>query len=82
MRHAEQLRVEHFGRLAGEMARRGGLREAMDPEQARDILLALTSPSLGAYFLHDRGWSVSRWRDWLLGCLIEQLLPPAGGSAP
>jgi hypothetical protein len=73
----------NLGAFARALADHGALRPGLDARQAADVLLVLSSPHVHHLLRHDRGWSVERYRDWLLDTLTSTLLPDAGGrSAP
>src|SRR6266511_4013718 len=73
----------NLGAFARALADHGALRPGLDAQQAADVLLVLSSPHVHHLLRRDRGWSVERYRDWLLDTLTSTLLPDAGGrSAP
>lgn len=69
---AEQRRIETFGRVVSDLARRGGLR--LDEARATDVLLLLFSPFVYHDLTTGRGWSHQDCRDFLLDILAQQLL--------
>ena len=69
-------RQEGQGRIAGALARSGALRSGMRARDAGDLVHALASPELYGLLVVDRGWSVERYRAWLTGTLLDQLLAP------
>src|SRR6266496_2747645 len=78
--HATAVNLGAFVRA---LADHGALRPGLDAQQAADVLLVLSSPHVHHLLRRDRGWSVERYRDWLLDTLTSTLLPDAGGrSAP
>src|SRR6266496_4430979 len=73
----------NLGAFARALTDHGALRPGLDAQQAADVLLVLSSPHVHHLLRRDRGWSVERYRDWLLDTLTSTLLPDAGGrSAP
>jgi hypothetical protein len=52
----------------------------MREREAADIIHALMSPEVYGLLVVDRGWSAERYERWLTGTLVDQLLPPIGGS--
>lgn len=74
---AERRRVEGYGFVVAELAKKGGLRRGLSPRRARDILLTLLSPDTYQRLAADRGWSVGECRRWLHDVLRQQLLADA-----
>jgi hypothetical protein len=67
----------NLGAFARALVDHGALRPGMDARQAADVLLVLSSPHVHHLLRHDRGWTVDRYRDWLLDTLTRMLLPDA-----
>ncbi len=76
---AEQARQRDQGQeqVARSLARSGALRPGLGERDAADIIHALMSPEVYRLLVGDRGWDPDRYRQWLAGALICQLLPPA-----
>lgn len=74
---AEVARQRHEGqqRIAHTLARSGALRPGLHERAAADIIHALASPEVYGLLVLDRDWTTERYRKWLTGILIEQLLP-------
>ena len=74
---AEVARQRHEGqqRIARSLARSGSLRPGLRERDAADIIHALASPEVYGLLVLDRGWSAERYRTWLTGLLMDQLLP-------
>ncbi len=70
----------NLGALARALAGHGALRPGLDAEQAADILFVLSSPHVHHLLCHDRGWTATRYRDWLLELLTRELLPSPDAS--
>ena len=75
---AEQTRQRDHGQveIARSLARVGALRPGLRERDAADIIHALMSPEVYRLLVGDRGWDTDRYRQWLAGALIGQLLPP------
>src|SRR6266508_3938256 len=81
--HGAHATAVNLGAFARALTDHGALRPGLDAQQAADVLLVLSSPHVHHLLRRDRGWSVERYRDWLLDTLTSTLLPDAGGrSAP
>ena len=53
------------------------LRAGIGPEEALDVLWALTSYELFRLLVRDCGWRPDRYEAWLTEMLAERLLEPA-----
>ena len=62
--------------VARSLARAGALRPELRERDAADIVHAFLSPELYRLLVIDRGWRNDRYRAWLTGVLVDQLLPP------
>ena len=75
---AELVARAHADRLANlrvvvdALARNGTLR--VPKKEAAETVWALTSPELHQLLVHERGWSRTRYRDWLADSLAALLL--------
>lgn len=79
----ERVRSE---RVRDQQRRREGMREfvalvrptalAVDAETAADVVWALTEPRLYLGLVRERGWTVERYRQWLVEQLTSGLLLP------
>lgn len=74
-------RQEGQGALARSLAGAGALRAKLRERDAGDIIHALMSPEMYRLLVVDRGWLPERYEKWLTETLVDQLLPPATGSA-
>jgi len=74
---AERRRVEAYGFVVAELAKKGGLRKGLSLRHARDILLTLLSADTFQRLAGDRGWSVAECRRWLHDVVGQQLLAEA-----
>ena len=63
--------------IARSLARGGALRPELRERDAADLIHALLSPELYRLLVVDRGWKPERYRPWLTGLLVEQLLATA-----
>ena len=70
---AEQ-RFTGYREAARELARRGGLRNHLGPEQAAAAIWSLGHPEIYRFLLQRRGWSTLRYRKWLADELSTALL--------
>ena len=44
-------------------------------DHARDTLWTLTSPEIYELLVLNRGWSIDRYRDWIIRAIIAELSP-------
>jgi AcrR family transcriptional regulator len=65
------------GQIARLLARAGALRPGLKERDAADIIHGLMSPDLYRLLVIDRGWTPSRYEQWLAEALAAQLLPDA-----
>ena len=68
-------RFSGYREAARELARRGGLRPGLAPDQAAATIWALGHPDTYRYLCQRRGWSARRYRRWLTDELAAALLP-------
>lgn len=73
-RKMEKWRLNGQGRFAGQLAERGHLREGLSVDQARDVVFTLCSLSVYEILVIERGWTDSRYREWLASTLGDALL--------
>lgn len=67
-RRANQVRLVTY------LREKGVLRKDLAPEEAADIVWALTSYDLYRALVNERHWTAGRYRDWLAGTLADGLL--------
>lgn len=60
--------------IARALARAGALGPGMRERDAADVIHALLSPELYGLLVVDRRWKPDRYRRWLSGLLVDQLL--------
>lgn len=72
-------RQQGQGQIARCLARADALRPALRERDAADIIHALMSPEVYRLLVRDRGWSPTRYEQWLTDTLIDQLLPAQTG---
>jgi hypothetical protein len=65
----------NLGAFVRALADHGALRPGLDVQEATDILLVQTSPHVHHLLRRGRGWTVQRYREWLIDTLIRTLLP-------
>lgn len=73
----ERRRVEAYGIVAAQLAKKGGLRRGVSVRHATDILLTILSAETYQQLTSDRGcgWSPAKCRKWFNELLGQQLLP-------
>jgi AcrR family transcriptional regulator len=54
--------------------RNGLLRDGLDARKAADMLFALASPQVHHILRRSQGWSVNRYRDWLIETITTTVL--------
>ena len=67
--------MTQFGLLAM-LKRSGRLRAGMSPSEAVAVIWALTGPDQYTQLVFQRGWSPSRYEEWLGDALISMLIQP------
>ncbi|MBW3570343.1 MAG: TetR/AcrR family transcriptional regulator [Gemmatimonadetes bacterium] len=72
-REGEDRRCGGQAPLVREWVRLDALSPGLQEHEAADILWAFTGPDTYRLFIRERGWSVSRYADWLTSAL-QQLL--------
>lgn len=70
----EEQRLTAFGVLADILADRGALAPGLSVADATDVLFALNSFEVFLLLTVTRGWSVSRWEQWLVTTMEATLL--------
>ncbi len=70
------LDMTQFG-LPAMLQRSGRLRAGMSPPEAVAVIWALTGPDQYTQLVFQRGWTPSRYEEWLGDALISMLLQPA-----
>src|SRR6266446_383888 len=61
--------------LASWIASKGPLRDGMSVDDAAAIVWTVASPEVHRLLRAERGWTVERYRDWLVTTLTRTLLP-------
>lgn len=75
-REEQRLRdMTQFG-LPAMLKRSGRLRAGMSPSEAVAVIWALTGPDQYTQLVFQRGWSPSRYEEWLGDALISMLIQP------
>jgi AcrR family transcriptional regulator len=67
-RRANQVRLVTY------LREKGVLRQDLAPEEAADVVWALTSYDLYRALVNERRWPAARYRDWLADTLTDSLL--------
>ena len=66
--------------VAALLKKRGGLRNGLTVDVARDIIWVYNDPGLHFGLVHQRGWSDRRYRTWLFETFSQQLLTSPPGT--
>ncbi len=69
-----EQRLNGAAAFAKLISQKGGLRDGLTRARARDIISIFNDPTLHHVLVSLRGWSQSRYRDWLAESLQRQLL--------
>jgi AcrR family transcriptional regulator len=78
-RHVEVRRRQNQALLVAYLHEQGMLRYGLSPEEATDVLWALTSYDLYRMLVVEQHWPPDRYETWLEHLLIQNLLQPANG---
>jgi AcrR family transcriptional regulator len=76
-RQVESRRHANQARLAAYLEEHGVLRDGLAPEEATDIIWALTSYDLYRALIGERQWPPDRYETWLAATLAAALLAPS-----
>ncbi len=76
-REHQDLRLTQESFLPGALAKSGRLREGLSEEEVLAVIWAFSGNDLYSMLVLDRGWTPSRFQDWLGATLITLLLSPA-----
>lgn len=71
----EDERATGTRQVASFLAERYGLRPRLSVAEAGDLLWALTAPELTDRLVRRRGWSLTRWEQWLGELMADAVLP-------
>lgn len=77
-RDREEQRLKgmtHFG-VQARLKRSGRLRAGISPAEAVEMIWALSGPDQYTQLVFDRGWTPSRYEQWLGDAMINSLLEP------
>jgi AcrR family transcriptional regulator len=74
-RHADAMQ-----RAIAALHARGGLRPALSPKEAVDILYALTGTHVYRALVRERGWSPARYQRWLFEMSRRELLADSAAT--
>lgn len=75
-RQIEARRRQNQAHLTAYLGDHGVLRRDLPPDQATDVLWALTAYDLYRLLVVERGWTPERYEAWLAEVLIQRLLEP------
>jgi hypothetical protein len=73
-------RRDNQAKLISYLRESGALRAGLEPEEAADVLWALTGYDLYREFVIELGWSTKRYGAWLAEVLVQRLLGPESSS--
>jgi hypothetical protein len=73
-RQVESRRRANQTRLVTYLQEQRLLRDDLAPDEATDIIWALTSYDLYRALVGERGWPAGRYEDWLADALADRLL--------
>jgi AcrR family transcriptional regulator len=62
------------GRIARSLARAHALKSGLRERDAADVIHALMSPEVYRLLVGDRGWTPTRYEQWLATTLVQQLI--------
>jgi TetR/AcrR family transcriptional regulator, regulator of autoinduction and epiphytic fitness len=81
-RSREEQRLSGMARyrVADRLGTSGRLRASISPSEAVAIIWSACAPDLYTQLVFDRGWTPSRYEEWLGDALIRILLRPAKGK--
>ena len=66
--------------FARHLAETGCLAAGVDVEHARDVLWTCTAVEVYDLLVHQRGWALTAYADWLESILSASLLDPVAGA--
>lgn len=72
----QDLRLTQEGFLPAALAQTGRLRPSLSQEEVLAVIWALSGTDLYSMMVLDRGWTPSRYEEWLGSTLINLLLSP------
>lgn len=78
-RQIEVRRRQNQALLVAYLHEQGTLRHGLSPEEANDVLWALTSYDLYRMLVVEQRWPPDRYETWLAHLLIQNLLQPVDG---
>lgn len=72
----ETRRLSAVSDVPAMLVRSGRLRPTVSPSEARDVIWAMSGPDWYIQLVFQRGWTPSRYEQWLGDALINLLLQP------
>jgi AcrR family transcriptional regulator len=72
----QELRLTQLGSLSAALDQSGRLRAGMSPAEVLAVIWAMTGSDLFSMLVFERGWTPSRYEEWLGNALISLLLKP------
>jgi hypothetical protein len=73
-RQRAEQRLRNYGIAARILAERGALRDGLTPDDAAAIIFSLGHPDQYHFLVHEHGWPVKRWAEWVRSALVAALL--------
>ena len=75
-RQRAEQRLRNYGIAARILGERGALREGLSPDDAAAVIFTLGHPDQYRFLVHELGWPVDRWAEWVRSALVAALLKP------
>jgi len=77
-RDREEQRLEGMAQFGvwAKLERSGRLRAGISPAEAVEMMWALCGPDQYTQLVFERGWTPSRYEQWLADAMINSLLEP------
>ena len=75
-RENQELRLTQEGFLPAALDKSGRLRAGISPAEVLAVIWAMTGSDLYSMLVFERGWTPSRYEEWLGTALISLLLKP------
>ena len=73
-RQRAEQRLRNYGIAARILAERGALHQGLSADDAAAIIFSLGHPDQYHFLVHEHGWPVKRWAEWVRSALVAALL--------
>ena len=73
-RQRAEQRLRNYGIAARILAERGALHQGLSADDAAAIIFSLGHPDQYHFLVHEHGWPVKRWAEWVRSSLVAALL--------